>query len=402
LDPKKDKLVCVPRSENVNQVIEGINNGDYWSILGSRPIGKTTFLRQIQNEFMNAHHVYINFDIIPSTKEKKFYQWLRNQILSEVPSEQKNFDDDWKNERPEFNFFRFLEKFKAKDDTKKIVFLFDEIDNLPFLRTFLHIWRKVFHERSDKVELNRYAVIITGSVDLITQTIGPNSPFNIAETFYIKDFSTGESLKFIDESFEELKIEIEPKAKEKLISQISGHPQMLQQACHILFNKANASNNPIIEKDVDDAIEDLLMTNASLDTLKQDIKMNDILENLIRDILKGKKIKYHPNKKFSVLGAGAIIEKNSFCKIRNELYRRVIRDVFRINEEEHSAEKKPTKPLQPQVKRPPERMKITFTIISLVLAVITAFFATQVKSTIGIKVSALFTFIALLFWILKR
>ena len=36
LDPEKDELVCIPRTEEVAQVIDGIISGDYWAIHGPR------------------------------------------------------------------------------------------------------------------------------------------------------------------------------------------------------------------------------------------------------------------------------------------------------------------------------------------------------------------------------
>jgi energy-coupling factor transporter ATP-binding protein EcfA2 len=398
LDLEEDKLVCVPRSDQVKKIIMGINKGYYWSILGPRQIGKTTFLRQIQHEHPNAYHLYFNFEATPSSDEN-FYPWLVKEILRKIPSKQKALADDWDDEEPEFSFYTFLEKFTPRDAVKKVIFLFDEIDNLPFLRTFLHIWRKIFHERSDIVELNRYSVVLTGSVDLIALTIGPNSPFNIAEIFCMSDFSPGESAVLIDEPFKKFGIEIETKAKGKLISQISGHPQMLQHACHFLYSKAKASNSPIKEKDVDYAIEDLLMTNSSLDTLKQDIKMNDILEYLLNNIIEGKKVKFHTNKEFSVSGAGAITEKKSFCDIRNEVYRKCICDVLR-----NAKKKTPSGTSKIPFKN--EKFLIDIDKILTILSIIIGFVSIIAGSPTGIIVAGILAFIALsiliVYFVVKR
>ena len=226
-------------------------------------------------------------------------------------------------------FISFLEEFRAEDETKKIVFLFDEIDNLPFLGDFLRLWRKIFHDRYNKKQLKRYAVIITGSADLIAQSTGPTSPFNIAEKLYLRDFSDEESENLIDKPFANLNIKIEPGAKKKVLSQIAGHPQMLLHTCHRLVDKALEGKKAISGKDVEAALNDLLTGNAAIDTLKQDLEKNKELKQLIMDIFKDEKIKFFPYKDFPIKGAGCIIEdSNSFCMIRNKLFERYLKDML--------------------------------------------------------------------------
>ncbi len=329
LEPEKDQLVCVPREKNVNDVIEGILNGDYWAILGPRQIGKTTFLRLIQQKFPHAYYIYVDFELAPKKKETDFYHWLMKMFLEKIPGEKITIESrEWKR-NPEPVFLNFLKHFKPEDDTRRIVLLFDEIDDLPFLNSFLHLWRGVFHERYNHQELNRYNVISTGATDLIASSIGPSSPFNIAHLLYLGDFSREEGESLIDQPLKELKILIEPKAKEELLSFLSGHPQMLQHAGHILVKKSFAANSSrIIMEDVVLTINELMVANSSLDTLKQDIKQNKKLVDLLKRILQGEKEKFHPYKEFSLKGAGAIVDKDTFCSIRNKVYERCLKDIL--------------------------------------------------------------------------
>ena len=59
--------------------------------------------------------------------------------------------------------------------------MFDEIGRVPYVKSFLGLWRKVFHDRKYHRELEKYAVIISGAEDLIELTYGPTSPFNISK-----------------------------------------------------------------------------------------------------------------------------------------------------------------------------------------------------------------------------
>jgi predicted AAA+ superfamily ATPase len=383
LDPVKDSLVYIPRKEDATRVIEGINKGEYWTILGSRQIGKTTFLRHIKNAFSNAYTIYFNFETPPSN-DQKLYQWLIDQFHKEIPSEQPEvYKNEGKGYDPAPRFVNFLEHFKPKEG-KKVILFFDEIDGLPSLISFLHTWRLVFIKRYDIPELNQYAVIITGSTDLIKINIGSNSPFNISQTLHLKDFSNKESEKLIDEPFKTYNIQIKQNAKENLLSQISGHPQMLQHACCILFEKVKNSkyDKPIDEKDVDETIELLLVENSTIKTLRQDVKHNEELNELVQDILKGKEIRFHPYEEYSILGAGSIINENSYCKIRNRIFEKALHDLLNQNA--------------------PKKRKILFTTTASVLAAITSFFATLAKSSTLMIVAIIFLLFTVLFFILKR
>lgn len=343
LDPEKDNLVCIPRSEYVKDIIEGIKKDEYWAVLGPRQIGKTTFIRQIQKKITNAFHIYFNLEVTPKT-EKQFYRWLMDRILEEIPSKER--DVQLKKRKKigligrflkflgrfihdhRFRFLKFLEEFTPLED-KKIILLFDEVEGVHSLKEFLKLWKTIHSERYHNKALNKYSVITTGSFDLVSLTTGPTSPFNIAKTLHLKDFTDEESQRLINESFAELNINIEQKAKETLIKQISGHPQMLQQACHNLVEIASSERRNIQEQDIDTTIETLLKTNTNLGILKQDLKENQKLEGLIIDIFKGLKITYHPHKELSFLGAGCIVEdKNSFCTIRNKVYKIFLMDVI--------------------------------------------------------------------------
>jgi hypothetical protein len=332
LDPIKNKIVLVPRKDNLSRVIAGIKAGEYWGIFGLRQIGKTTFLRQIKNRFKNAHHIYIDFEVSPE-KEENFYQWLMEEFtkFSSQPDLVQNINMKFKNYSPDFKFTKFLEEFKPLK-YPKMVLLFDEIERIPFLEKFLLIWRKVYINRDEQKQFNLYSVVITGSAELVGLTKGKTSPFNIAEHLYMKDFSTDESHRLIDEPFKKLGIEIEAVAKEKLVILISGHPQMLQHACSKLADIATKEKRIISENDVDDVINILMKENMTIDTLREDLKKSRKLEKLIKDIFKGKKKNYLAYREFSFKGAGPIVEdEKHFCTIRNKVYEKFLIDFLNIS-----------------------------------------------------------------------
>jgi tRNA A-37 threonylcarbamoyl transferase component Bud32 len=332
LDPIKDKIVLIPRKEELKIVSRGIRNGDYWAILGPREIGKTTFLRQVASRFKNSYHLYFNLEVSPSTEEY-FYQWLMDEFSYQIPSEQIKIKKG-KKQDPKHRFLRLLESFNP-GEKKGVLFLFDGIEGLPYAADFLKLWRTIYHNRYHKKELNKYSVIIAGSAELFSLTTELNAPFNIAEKFYIKDFSREESEQLIDKPFEKLNIRIETKAKEKLISQIAGHPKMFQETCFNLVKIAIKEKRTIIEKDVDAVIERLFVESSTFDGVRRILKEDEKLSNLIKAIIKGSSRKFHIYKEFAIKGLGPIIEdESSRCAIRNEVFKSFFGDYLNIEEDE--------------------------------------------------------------------
>jgi tRNA A-37 threonylcarbamoyl transferase component Bud32/energy-coupling factor transporter ATP-binding protein EcfA2 len=334
LDLLEDRLVFIPRAEESDRVINGIGEGKFWAIMGPRQIGKSTFLRQLEN--IMANHFYclsFSFETFPPGEEN-FYQWLIQQFCRQVPSEPVDDTREVGHFASHFRFYYFLEKFKPKEHNKKVILFFDEIERIPSVKNFLHLWRQVFHERNRIQGLHRYNIVITGASDLLALTAGPNSPFNIAEKLYLQDFSYSDTTKLIVEPFARLGISIDKNAREEIIAQTSGHPQLTQQACRFLVDTARKEKRGIVKNDVDKAINYLFRESTNLDTLKLTLENNTKLERLSRDILGGAVLKYHPRKEFGVTGAGPIVEdERQCCAIRNQIYERFLRDILDISAE---------------------------------------------------------------------
>ena len=332
LHPIDDKLVCVPRKNELEKVIGGILKGEYWTILGSRQIGKTTFLRQIEQELSIYHCVYIDLEVTPKNDEK-FYEWIIDTITERISvNHLPEIKDKWKSYGPELNFYYFFRTFSPKEN-KRIVLFIDEIERAPSIRSFLHIWRKIFHERDAYPELEKYSIIITGGVDLVSLTIGPTSPFNIASKLYLTDFSREESIHLIDQPTKNLGIYFNKEAIDELVKLTSGHPQILQHFCHLLVDRALSLKREICRADILETIEVLFIENSNLKALNTEVKTNRVLEELIKKLLKGEQIEYYPYHELSTTGIGPIMSDNKLCAIRNNLYKELFLKSIDFNED---------------------------------------------------------------------
>jgi hypothetical protein len=391
LNPIKDTLVCAPRKDDVDFIIEKISRREYVAIQGPRQIGKTTLLLLVKNQYKSADYAYINFEVTPM-KKKAFYQWLVDQLLEKIPCEKSEYNNIT-GEYPDVSFIDFLKNFRPKRE--EIILLFDEIDRLNFLKDFLHVWRNLYHESIANVKIPNYNIITTSSMDLLKIPSGPNSPFNITNILNIKDLPGDESEDIIDKPFKKLEIKITPDAKQVLLSQISGHPQLLQHACFLLVKRAK-SKMELTETDVDEAIERLKVDNSVLRILNNNINENDALRDLVKRIVKKSKPKrFHPYKDFALLGAGAIKEENSFCKIRNEVFRKYIIEILK-NPIKYQNREKGVKEKNTKISI---KKKLNTLIILIISSVIAGFMGALATNPIGIIVAGFILSLAILYFV---
>jgi hypothetical protein len=320
----EDEEICNFRSEEIFKVVNGIRKGEYFSIIATRNIGKTTFLRQIQHLLSTFPCIYINLEISPKSEES-FYDWIINIMLEAFDEKPRIIPSRGIENRDfEVNFFKFLKTFRPGKD-KKIILLFDDIENTPPIKPFLKIWRKVFLERYDQPELKKYAVLISGGIDIIELTMGNTSPFNIANRIFLKNLNEDESEILINWADNDAEKKFEPELKKELIELTSGHPQMLQHICHILVEGYFEKKRKISLGDVDEAIKRLFSENDNLITLGQEMKNDENLRKLIKDIHNGKKIEYFCYENLFLSTNGLIVQCGKYCAFNNKIYERFIK-----------------------------------------------------------------------------
>jgi hypothetical protein len=329
LDPDRDRLVCAPRADQVNKVVQGIERGDYWSVTGPRQIGKTTFLNQLQKKLARYLCIYINFEMRFSTSEA-FYEMIRGEISerasADFPAESRK---KWQSYGPEYSFYNFLRALKPKNHNKKIVFLFDEIGKVHYVKSFLSLWRKVYHDRQHYRELERYAVVISGTDDLIALSYSSTSPFNISRKLILNNLDDEEAGKLIARPMKKIGIDFDPGVGEDLIQTVSGHPQLLQHLCYLLVENAGEKEKSITASSLDNAVRQLLVKSDNIKILQSQVNGDPGLRSILEKILAGGRIKYLSVQEYSTAGAGPVIEgPGKYCTFRCPLYREFLSEVL--------------------------------------------------------------------------
>ena len=330
LDPDKDRSVFIERSSESGEVISGIMRGEYWTILGPRQIGKTTFLNQLINELAAYICLYFDMEVCPDT-DQQFYDWLIDRISDQMLEAGAKINlKNGKDFGPEIKFYDFLKSIEIRS-SNKIIFFFDEIEKTPSVKSFLHLWRKVFNERSFRAELEKFGVVIAGSVDLIALTVGPTSPFNISKKLYLKELSEHYARRLIIDPMKQLELKLDPEAIDELILRTSGHPQLLQHLCYLLVASAAETDRSITKSQIQGCIDTLFIASDNLSALRQEIQMNGRLAELIKNILSGEKIHFLPHQEFNIAGVGPIVKSGEFCAIRNRIYEEFLRKIINLD-----------------------------------------------------------------------
>lgn len=328
LHPPVDRLVCMDRTQEINRIVNGITRGSYWSILGPKYTGKTTLMFQIMDRLgINHHSIYIDLSMPPLTSEAEIYARLIQKIITVIPRQAiRKLPRQPRQPIAGLDFIDYLRDLQLNDG-KRIIFFLDEIEMLPFIQPFLALWRKIFHDRNSKKALSPYSIVTAGSANLAHLTVSANSPFNIAESLYIKDLSEKQSHNLVKQPLLHLGINIEDDAVKKLWFELQGHCQLLQHAGFLIVQYFGEKNQPITVAHVEYILEQLLENNLVLHTLGSHIDSDETLRELSRDILAGKPKNFLPYKEYAIAGVGALKEdeKNRrFCALRNSVFQRFL------------------------------------------------------------------------------
>ena len=326
LDPEKNQLICIDRKKAIKRITKGIDEGEYFSILGPKQIGKTTFLYQLQKELSKNYYViYVSCSELPSVPQL-FYKQVINKFLAVIPSNYSLKHNTIIEGYGDYSLYGFLSNIKLKNVNARIIFMFDDIEKIDFRTDFLKNWKKIYLDRYKNRILKSYILITTSSVDPLVITSSSNTPFDVSERMQLNDFSSDDVNRFIDRSFRALNIDITKKAKKKLNRQLSGHPAFLQHVCYLLRQKMGNKSRTIKTKDIQISIDELYKTSPHLEIMKQTLKYDGNLTTLIKRILTGERIKYFPYREFSFLGVGLIVDKNGICSIRNSIYQKCLKE----------------------------------------------------------------------------
>jgi hypothetical protein len=370
LDPEHDSLVSIARHEELKEVVKGVSNQTYYAIVGPRQIGKTTFLfqllREISQNLRGFQGIYLTLEDLVHVKHEDFYKNFARKIISSLSNcyeiQPASLRERYKTVTTNLDLKDFLlELAKAKlrspepdilDDAdcidfeprapkeykgSKFILLVDEIDAIPhdIMIEFVKTVRSIFIERLSVAAFKGYTMILCGSADLASLTYGKTSPFNISKVIYIRDFSFEEIRGWLNESFQYLGIKFSDAFAHKLFEQTEGHPYLTQLLCFRIMKrllKEGRSEATLADfQEIDQIIND---GDVNLLTTLERIKKDELLREMTLKILNGDSVRYSRTHDiiYHLELAGAIRRKDEYCRIRNPIFEKFLRQYFNFTD----------------------------------------------------------------------
>ena len=352
---------CIPArhfvadiSGKVQQVMEMIDRGDYFTISRPRQYGKTTLLYHLFQE-MQKHRDYLAVDISFEGIGSSTYESANRFIpaVLDLLSMRLEFMDEKEavsllqknsNIKDFGELSRFITGFTGKTG-RKVVLMIDEVDkssNNQLFLDFLGMLRTKYLGRNEGKDHSFHSVILAGVHDIKTlkAKIRPdaeqkyNSPWNIAVDFEVDlALFPNEIVPMLEQYAEERKVKIDiPFFKEYLFYFTSGYPFLVSLLCKIIDEKIlpGKKKKEWKPEDLVEAVQIALMQdNTNFESLVKNLENNPGLYELIFKIIMNEK-GFSYNRRNPIINQGTLYgilkEEQGRTRIHNRLYEQLIYD----------------------------------------------------------------------------
>ncbi len=308
--------ICVPSKyymvdigNKLKEIVELINEGDYFTINRARQYGKTTTLAALETMLEDDYTVIsISFEELGdesfSTAEI-FCQTLLKKISKALrfTSETKEYQKKWF-DTSIVNFELLSEHITDMCEGRKVILMIDEVEKISNNKVFINflgVLRSKYLSRQRNRDETFHSVILAGVYDvkniklkLINEgnhtpasTEGKifNSPWNIAVDFEVDmSFHPQEISTMLDEYEADHRTGMEVAAiSEEIYRYTSGYPFLVSKICKYIDEKLDQDWTV---KGVQKAVQMLVKEkNTLFDDLSKNLENNKELYDLIYDVL---------------------------------------------------------------------------------------------------------------------
>lgn len=340
LDPVSDSAICVPRPEleQLLRAAQAMSVDAYIAILSSRQTGKTTLLYQLRHRLRprGLGIALIDLAVVRDQSEEHLYGYVAGELRSELgpnlPRGVEKKDVAAQVTNP-IEFRRFMLDLARQARVPRIVVLMDEVEAVPekFSDAFFGVVRNIFSSRrkEDEAVFEKYLFVLCGARELHRLTGGPNSPLNIAERVYLKDFDLA-GVRLLVANFQRAGIVAPPETAAWVYAQTNGHPYLTQKLCAVIERTHCATITPEV---VQTAAEEILRGDDHLEKMILQVDAEVQAREQLRQITAGQAIPFSrlnpTTARLELLGA---IRDAKQCAIRNALYAAAFRQHFGISE----------------------------------------------------------------------
>ena len=227
------------RRKEIKKVLDTIDGGSV-IVRGPRRIGKTSTLRILKHELEERGNIVLSLDL----------QAINNYetLFSDMATEWEHLDLDFTIFKNASDFNHLVNKMKDLLPGKKIIFQFDEIDQLLVYDGEYDRNENLFRRLRSLASEQKCQFVFSGERKSLERLSNPSSPFfNFVTPVNLGLLDLETTQKLIIEPMNLIGIQLENKEKivEVIHNYTSGHPFLIQLLCEQVLNKLSSGNRTI-------------------------------------------------------------------------------------------------------------------------------------------------------------
>ena len=327
--PELRRALRIARQPSVTQ---------YIAFLSARQTGKTTLLFHLMDLLRDDYAcIFIDLSVLRFQDARACYRFVAFRLISEFREmlgsslalpETRQIDGS-------VEFLRFLRELADVVPMSRIIVLLDEVGALSpeASDSFFNTLRTVFTQGRGLVgNLASYLFVFSGAVDLYALTFGTNSPLNICEKLYLRDFDLPDVEKIVAQ-FSKLGFAVSEGVPARVHELTGGHPYLTMRLCALVERGRAKEVTPQI---VEIAAEQMLIEDDSIRHLIHELERRPLERRRLRSILiEARESPFSRNDpvlaSLEMIGAIRPVQP---CEVRNRLFERALLDYYaRIDRE---------------------------------------------------------------------
>jgi len=335
-------------SKKLEQIMELIEYGEYFTINRPRQYGKTTTMSFLAKQLRATEDylpIELNFQGIDRQwleSDKAFAQMFINEIYNFLKYNETDaittFLEANIKQVIDMNSLSKLITEMVRQTNKKLILFIDEVDTSSNYQAFLSLLgmlRTKYLSRKNPQHATFYSIVLAGVHDIKSlkyklrnpEEAQYNSPWNIATDFDVRMSFNSQEIEPMLEQYskaENVKMDVSVIA-ERLHYYTSGYPFLVSKLCKNIAEKmvAKRVEKVWILEDVETAVQMIMReNNTNFDSLIKNLENRPELYDLVNRILiDGERIAFSPDEPIIQLGIMyGIFKSNGTVKVHNRIY----------------------------------------------------------------------------------
>jgi len=253
----------------INDAMQKISKGRYFTVFAPRQTGKTTLFQLLFKDLDQKwiKPIHIRFASLTNLSREKFYQAFTNKIILEL--KKKKIQTNVKFESA--SDIEYLFQNIQNNYPFKIFLVIDEFEGIPsiVLNEFMHALRDMYHQKENHALHSMMLVGVSTIAELVNATA---SPFNVAEEIEIPYFTEDEINELIDQYVSESKQDFDKQVRKLIYNNTNGQPGLVCSICKHLVEKVVMDRNKTV------VMADLLPALHYFMTAKYDANIINIVQ----------------------------------------------------------------------------------------------------------------------------